>query len=245
MTARMTAVTRLRLVAGGEGDGRSLEYGVALPLAERLSGKFVPGDVVTLYDAQLALGERHESALATLSKLVVRGDFARLSQNVWVKLGADPDPYRVGARITFPYAFTGRTAFALHTCDASLPSEVVVMSLDSFEPFTFASVVYRCVQPWRPAEVIRLGTGERPAWREIAELDPSIPVPGPGERRPVVVRETVWVTDLQSTLRDCRSGRRRRPRRAAQPVAHNDPHQRIAETAGTVVWLPGGMASVG
>jgi hypothetical protein len=167
----------------------------------RLRETFSPGAAVTLYDAQIVLGDRWRAAERALDQLVLQGELVRLAPRLWVRLGADPDPYKVGARITFPYAFACATALALHGRGEPPDAEIVIASPEQFATFAHAGVVYRHAGFWVPDDVIQIRARTSPklaAWfaSSAAGLARShVAVSGQ--------REHVWVTDLPRTLRDC------------------------------------------
>lgn len=129
-------------------------------LAPRLREVFLPGDPVSLDEAATLLDESPAKVSASLSRLAERGSFAKVRQQLWVRTGAVPDPYRLGARVTSPYAFSYGTALALLGAGASDRSEMLVSSPHRFDAFEFESVRYRHTRPWFEDGRVRLSAGQ-------------------------------------------------------------------------------------
>jgi predicted transcriptional regulator of viral defense system len=119
----------------------------------------LPGDPVSLDEAvELTHGSRQATVLA-LNHLVGRGDLALVRQRLWVRRGASPDPYRLGARIAQPYAFVYGSALALHGAGSAERSEVLVSSPHRFSTFEFAGLRYRWARPWVDDGIGRVSVG--------------------------------------------------------------------------------------
>ena len=119
----------------------------------------VPGDPVSLDEAVELTRVSREGAVLALNHLSGRGDLAPVRQRLWVRSGAAPDPYRLGARITQPYAFTYGSALALNGAGPAERSEVLVSSSHRFSAFEFAGMRYRWARPWIDEDIIRVPVG--------------------------------------------------------------------------------------
>lgn len=142
-------------------------------LQARLIERLQPGWVITVYEAQLMLQATAEIAEATLAALARRALLNHPTRHVWVRPGARADPYRVGARVTAPYAFAGETALTLHLRTTRGLGQILVASPAGFDDFTYDGVEYRHVDgwnetlvariqiedPWPPVEHVRGGNG--------------------------------------------------------------------------------------
>ena len=119
----------------------------------------LPGDPVSLDEAvELTHASRQATVLA-LNHLVGRGDLALVRQRLWVRRGASPDPYRLGARIAQPYAFVYGSALALHGAGPAERSEVLVSSPHRFSAFELAGLRYRWARPWVDDGIGRVSVG--------------------------------------------------------------------------------------
>ena len=119
----------------------------------------LPGDPVSLDEAvELTHASRQATVLA-LNHLVGRGDLALVRQRLWVRRGASPDPYRLGARIAQPYAFVYGSALALHGAGSAERSEVLVSSPHRFSTFELAGLRYRWARPWVDDGIGRVSVG--------------------------------------------------------------------------------------
>jgi predicted transcriptional regulator of viral defense system len=136
---------------------------------------FSAGDPVSLDEAAAVLGGDASAASQALTYLAERGYVERVRQRLWVRKGAPADPYRLGARVTSPYAFAYGTALTLHGGGSAERSEVLVASPRRFESFEHDGVRYRRALPWPEGAVARLSVGA----------------------------EFVWVTTRERTLVDC------------------------------------------
>ena len=127
--------------------------------AATIRDALLPGDPVSLEEAvELTHASRHATVLA-LSHLVGRGDLALVRQRLWVRSGASPDPYRLGARIAQPYAFVYGSALALHGAGSAERSEVLVSSPHRFSVFELAGLRYRWARPWVDDGIGRVSVG--------------------------------------------------------------------------------------
>lgn len=108
----------------------------------------LPGDPISLDEAVALTGAARQSVGLALSHLVRCGDLAPVRQRLWVRSGAPPDPYRLAARISAPYAFVYGSALALHGAGSAERSEVLVSGPHRFSSFAFAGAGYRWARPW-------------------------------------------------------------------------------------------------
>ncbi|MDQ3661995.1 MAG: hypothetical protein M3454_13245 [Actinomycetota bacterium] len=145
------------------------------PPATALREALQPGDPVSVEEAATLLGTDAATASASLTHLASRGDVTKVRKALWVRAGAPADPYRLGARIVVPYAFSYGTALALHGAAMSERSEVLITSPRRFDSFEHDGVKYRRTRPWAEQ-----GRKKVPA--------------GP---------EFVWVTTPERTLVEC------------------------------------------
>jgi hypothetical protein len=128
-------------------------------LQARLIERLQPGWVITVYEAQLVLQATAEIAEAALLALARRARLDHPTKHVWIRPGAHADPYRVGARITAPYAFAGETALTLHHLRTTRQlNRILVASPSSFADFTYGGVEYRHVDGWNETLVLRIQT---------------------------------------------------------------------------------------
>lgn len=135
-----------------------------------------PGEPVSIKEAAAMLGGTTATASAALTHLSRRGDFERVRNGLWVRAGAPPDPYRVGARITDPYAFAYGSALELHgLASVAARSQILVTTERRFASFEYAGTHYRRAQPWWADGLTRLSVGP----------------------------EFVWVTALERTIVEC------------------------------------------
>jgi predicted transcriptional regulator of viral defense system len=136
---------------------------------------FAPGDPVSLEEAAAVLGGDVKRASQALSHLAENGYFERVRQRLWVRSGAPADRYRLGARITSPYAFAYGTALALHGAAPADRSELLVASPRRFASFEYDGALYRRALPWAEEGRSRVSVGP----------------------------EFIWVTDPERTLVEC------------------------------------------
>ena len=119
----------------------------------------VPGDPVSLDEAvELTHASRQATVLA-LNHLSGRGDLALVRQRLWVRSGAAPDPYRLGARIAQPCAFVYGSALALSGAGPAERSEVLISGPHRFSAFEFAGMRYRWARPWVDEGIVRVPVG--------------------------------------------------------------------------------------
>jgi predicted transcriptional regulator of viral defense system len=119
----------------------------------------LPGDPVSLDEAvELTHASRQATVLA-LNHMVGRGDLVLVRRRLWVRSGAPPDSYRLGARIAQPYAFVYGSALALHGAGSAERSEVLVSSPHRFSAFEFAGMRYRWARPWVDEGIGRVSVG--------------------------------------------------------------------------------------
>lgn len=130
---------------------------------------FAPGDPVSLDEAAARLYGNHRAASKALTYLADKGYFEKVRQRLWVRAGAAPNPYRLGARVTSPYAFSYGSALALHGASTAARSEVLVASPHRFEAFEFNGVVYRRALPWPEDALVKVSVGPEFVWTTTAE----------------------------------------------------------------------------
>jgi predicted transcriptional regulator of viral defense system len=130
---------------------------------------FGPGDPVSLDEAAAILHHDRERASKALTYLASSGYYEKVRQRLWVRTGASPNPYRLGARVTSPYAFAYGTALALHGAAASQRSEVLVSSPRRFEAFEYDGVHYRRALPWPEGALVKVSVGPEFVWTTSTE----------------------------------------------------------------------------
>jgi predicted transcriptional regulator of viral defense system len=128
-----------------------------------------PGDPVSIEEAARLVVERPSKVSASLTRLAEQGVFVKVRQRLWVRAGGPVNPYRLGARVTAPYAFSYGTALGLHGAAASERSEVLVSSLHRFESFEYEGIRYRHTQPWFEDGRVRVSVGEEFVWATSPE----------------------------------------------------------------------------
>jgi len=127
--------------------------------AATIRDALLPGDPVSLDEAvELKHASRQATVLA-LNHLVGRGDLALVRRRLWVRRGAAPDHYRLGARIAQPYAFVYGSALALHGAAPAERSEVLVASPHRFSAFESGGTRYRWARPWVDEGIVRVSVG--------------------------------------------------------------------------------------
>lgn len=137
--------------------------------AARLREAFAPGDPVSLEEAAAVLGGDRKRASQALTHLAENGYFERVRQRLWVRSGAPADRYRVGARVTSPYAFAYGTALALHGGASADRSELLVASPRRFDSFEYGGVLYRRALPWAENGRARVSIGPEFVWATTPE----------------------------------------------------------------------------
>lgn len=138
-------------------------------VAKTLRNRSSPGDPVSLAEAAKLVGEKARTVSASLTRLAAQGEFTKVRRRLWVRTGGPVDPYRLGSRVTCPYAFSYGTALALHGAAASERTEVMVSSPHRFDSFEFEGVSYRHVRPWIEEGRIRVSVGPEFVWVTSAE----------------------------------------------------------------------------
>lgn len=93
----------------------------------------------------------------------------RVRQRLWVRAGGLVDPYRLGARVTAPYAFSYGTALVLHGAAASERFEVLISSPHRFDSFEFEGIRYRHTHPWLEDGRVRVSVGQEFVWATSPE----------------------------------------------------------------------------
>lgn len=127
--------------------------------AATIRDALLPGDPVSLDEAVELTHASRQAAVLALNHLSGRGDLALVRQRLWVRSGAAPDPYRLGARIAQPYAFVYGSALALNGAGPAERSEVLVSSPHRFSAFEFAGMRYRWARPWIAESIVRMSVG--------------------------------------------------------------------------------------
>ena len=130
---------------------------------------FIPGDPVSLDEAAARLDGNRRAASKALTYLAKKRYFERVRQRLWVRTGTAPNPYRLGARVTSPYAFVYGSALALHGAGTAERSEVLVASPHRFEPFEYDGVLYRLALPWRDDALVKVSVGPEFVWTTTPE----------------------------------------------------------------------------
>lgn len=143
--------------------------------ATLLREAFGPGDPVSVHEAAALLDGDDRGASKALTYLAAKGYFEKVRQLLWVRTGAAANPYRLGARVTSPYAFAYGSALALHGAATAERSEVLVASPHRFEAFEYDGLYFRRAQPWPEGALVKVSVG----------------------------REFVWTTTVERTLVDC------------------------------------------
>ncbi len=124
---------------------------------------------MSLDEAAAVLGGDRSAASQALTHLAKAGYVARVRQRLWVRTGAPVDPYRLGARVTSPYAFAYGTALVLRGGGSAERSEVIVASPRRFETFEHAGVLYRRALPWPEGAVTKVPVGPEFVWATTSE----------------------------------------------------------------------------
>jgi predicted transcriptional regulator of viral defense system len=130
---------------------------------------FVPGDPVSLDEAAARLDGDRDAASKALTYLARKGYFARARQRLWVRTGASANPYRLGARVTSPFAFAYGSALALHGAASAERSEVLVASPHRFDAFEFDGLLYRRALPWPGDALVKVSVGPEFVWATTVE----------------------------------------------------------------------------
>ena len=127
--------------------------------AATIRDALLPGDPVSLDEAVGLTHASRQAAVLALNHLSGRGDLELVRQRLWVRSGAAPDPYRLGARIAQPYAFVYGSALALNGAGPAERSEMLVSSPHRFSAFEFAGMRYRWARPWIDEGIVRVSVG--------------------------------------------------------------------------------------
>lgn len=130
---------------------------------------FLPGDPLSLDEAAARLDGNRQTASRALTYLAEKGYFELVRQRLWVRAGAAPDPYRLGARVTSPYAFAYGTALALHGGSTAERSEMLIASPHRFETFEYDSLLYRRALPWPEDALVKVSVGPEFVWSTTIE----------------------------------------------------------------------------
>lgn len=137
--------------------------------ATLLREAFAPGDPVSLDEAAAHLYGNRRAASKALTYLAEKGYFEKVRQRLWVRTGAPPNPYRLGARVTSPYAYSYGSALALHGASTAQRSELLVASLHRFEAFEYDGLLYRRALPWPEDALVKVSVGPEFVWTTTAE----------------------------------------------------------------------------
>ena len=137
--------------------------------ATLLREAFAPGDPVSLDEAAERLNGNRPAASKALTYLAEKGYFERVRQRLWVRSGGAANPYRLGARVTSPYAFVYGSALALHGAAPAERSEVLVASPHRFETFEYDSLLYRRALPWPGDALVKVSVGPEFVWTTTPE----------------------------------------------------------------------------
>jgi predicted transcriptional regulator of viral defense system len=137
--------------------------------ATLLREAFLPGDPVSLEEAAARLNGNERAASKALTYLADKGYFERVRQRLWVRSGATPNPYRLGARVISPYAFAYGTALALHGAGSAERSDVLVASPHRFEAFEYDGLLYRRALPWPEEALVKVSVGPEFVWTTTPE----------------------------------------------------------------------------
>jgi predicted transcriptional regulator of viral defense system len=143
--------------------------------ATLLREAFAPGDPVSLDEAAALLHGDNAGASRALTYLADKGYFEKVRRRLWVRTGGAPNPYRLGARVSSPYAFAYGSALALHGAATAERSEVLVATPHRFEAFEYHGLLYRRALPWPEGALVKVSVGP----------------------------EFVWTTTMERTLVDC------------------------------------------
>lgn len=92
-----------------------------------------------------------------------------MRQRLWVRSGATPNPYRLGARVTSPYAFVYGSALALHGAATADRSELLLASPHRFETFEYDGLLYRRALPWPDDALVKVSVGPEFVWTTTPE----------------------------------------------------------------------------
>jgi predicted transcriptional regulator of viral defense system len=136
--------------------------------ASVLREEFARGDPLSLEEAARLAGGVSQASQA-LTYLAEQGVFTNVRQRLWVRSGAPVDPYRLGARVTSPYAFAYGTALALHGAGSAERSEILISSPRRFETFEFEGGAYRRVRPWFEDGRAKVTVGPEFVWATTPE----------------------------------------------------------------------------
>ncbi len=129
------------------------------PAAGIIRDALLPGDPLSLDEAVELTGASRRAAVFALNGLRTRGDLESVRQRLWVRSGASPDPFRLAALITQPYAFVYGSALTLNGAGPAERSEILVSSPHRFAAFEFAGVRYRWARPWIDEGLMRVSVG--------------------------------------------------------------------------------------
>src|SRR6266545_7096338 len=130
---------------------------------------FAPGDPVSLDEAAARLCGNRLAASKALTYLAEKGYFEKVRQRLWVRSGAAPNPYRLGARVISPYAFAYGSALALHGAATAERSEVLIASPHRFEAFEYDRLLYRRALPWPEDALVKVSVGPEFVWTTTVE----------------------------------------------------------------------------
>jgi predicted transcriptional regulator of viral defense system len=173
--------------------------------AATIRDALLPGDPISLDEAVELTHVSRRSAVLALNHLSGRGDLKLVRQRLWVRSGAPPDPYRLAARITQPYAFVYGSALALNGAGPAERSEVLVSSPHRFSAFEFAGMRYRWARPWLDEGIVRVSVGPefvRTTSPERTLVDcVRVPANAGGIDEPARAFDMLPVLDVEEVLR--------------------------------------------
>lgn len=130
---------------------------------------FPPGDPVSLDEAAARLYGNRRAASKALTYLAEKGYFEKVRQRLWVRSGAAPNRFRLGARVVSPYAFAYGSALTLHGAATAERSEVLIASPHRFEAFAYDGLLYRRALPWPEDALVKVSVGPEFVWATTVE----------------------------------------------------------------------------
>lgn len=130
---------------------------------------FAPGDPVSLGEATARLYGNRRAASKALTYLADKGYFEKVRQRLWLRSGAAPNPFRLGARVVSPYAFVYGSALTLHGAATAERSEVLIASPHRFEAFEYDGLLYRRALPWPEDALMKVSVGPEFVWTTTVE----------------------------------------------------------------------------
>lgn len=132
--------------------------------ASVLKERVLPGEPISLAEAAALAHTSTDLASRALTYLGARTVFVQVRRRLWVRAGAPVDPYRLGARITTPYAFAYGTALSLAGAGSAERREMLITSPHRFSEFAFEGTRYRWARPWNEEGLLRVSVGPEFVW---------------------------------------------------------------------------------